>query len=696
LAGTVQLTPNSNPITVTPCSTCVLVMMSKHNSHLLVFSALCHANQMALALHVRPVASALDSVKLDDPAGLETWYKPNDPAPQASFRDVLEEVFPDEWYKPDEWNADIKHSGTFYPHSTAPAFPDLNGDGKPDFFNNMHLSVGDPQFSWDIGKGILEPQIRTAVKIEECTHDTIKYLMDPKYEQYMSKDGKPTPGFKRRDKYGKLTQFSEDKDGELTQWMGIDPHGVAFVDIDRDGVLDLHVTNGAGQGKGHGFQHHDLVFWGVQNKTSSCGINFAGGRSTAQAANLHNPDGRTRFAYWADVNNDGFLDVFLSNLPRSEGRDVPGVLMMNQGNRTFAPDLFMQGWIEALVLHDVDGDGYAQEFLAVQKDCDRSLFNQSGTDGFGCSLGTPLVAYKYNKTLGRMETIPHGLGGATYGAGYAKSFATGDFDGDQAADLVVLYQNHLAFYYSTRRTVLGDIPDYRLELKQEWNCTMGTGDQYPGAVELRAADFDLDGKTDLLLVCTHAGSNLIFMQREDQVWEMKGKLGEIDAKFIDPDDDNQGEWDGASVVDFNNDGYSDVALVSHGHLHMFQNPWHTTMHRFIAIELQGTASNTHGIGATIELQGCNHGYEWSDRATNHQCFRQLREVNCVGHEVDRGGYRDGRHIFGLGKHGVPLQMIIFWPAGGLQKTGHVQVVSGEQLSAHVGLMEQPFLIKEEE
>jgi len=345
------------------------------------------------------------------------------------------------------------------------------------------------------------------------------------------------------------------------------------------------------------------------------------------------------------------------------------------------------------------GMGLHKNFWPCKKNCKRSWAQKGeaeGYDFYGCKESTELVAYKYNKRLGRMETIPHGLGGEANNSWPVKSFATGDFDGDQVVDLVVLYADHLAFYYSTRRTASGDIPDYKLWLKEGLSCTSGKRDQNPGGVLLRTADFDIDGKIDLLLMCAHAGSNFIFMQKEYQVWEMKGKLAELNSKFIAHDikqDLNSGYWDGASVVDFNNDGYSDVALASHGHLHMFQNPWHTTMHTFIAIELRGVASNTHGIGATIELRACNHGFKWSDRAANHQCFQQFREVNCVGHEVDNGGYRDGRHIFGLGKHGIPLEVIVSWPAGGLQKDGHVQTITGEQLSAYVGSMEQPLVIR---
>ena len=86
-----------------------------------------------------------------------------------------------------------------------------------------------------------------------------------------------------------------------------DAHGAAFVDYDNDGDQDLYHVVGADTGSG---------------TRASLLLNNNGGQLTDVAAsvNLDFSLGRGRAPTWVDWNNDGVLDVFISNLARSDGQ----------------------------------------------------------------------------------------------------------------------------------------------------------------------------------------------------------------------------------------------------------------------------------------------------------------------------------------------------------------------------------------
>ena len=104
---------------------------------------------------------------------------------------------------------------------------------------------------------------------------------------------------------GTFTEFSSQVG--LDSLSGKDLHGSSWIDFDNDGDNDLFVTVGAegGQGKGP-----NLLFVNeesfMQERASELGLDF--------------PLGRARTPIWFDWDNDGLLDVIISNLPRPDGQ----------------------------------------------------------------------------------------------------------------------------------------------------------------------------------------------------------------------------------------------------------------------------------------------------------------------------------------------------------------------------------------
>eukprot|EP00957_Ditylum_brightwellii_P094811 7220461-Ditylum_brightwellii.AAC.1 len=71
---------------------------------------------------------------------------------------------------------------------------------------------------------------------------------------------------------------------------------------------------------------------------------------------------RGRFNYILDVNNDGLLDIFFSTDRPKINALTPGYLFINQGNRTWKKDNVVSEYSTSMLVTDVDGDGFANEF----------------------------------------------------------------------------------------------------------------------------------------------------------------------------------------------------------------------------------------------------------------------------------------------------------------------------------------------
>jgi hypothetical protein len=153
-----------------------------------------------------------------------------------------------------------------------------------------------------------------------------------------------------------------------------DNHGSNIVDLDGDGVLDLLIAVGGGLG---GLLLEDkasdstdnMLLWGenlFDVETEKNTTVFRGGKATAKAAGIEMRLARGRFNYVFDADGDGRLDIFFAvDRPRTNYL-VPGVLMINQGNRTFKKDPLMSEYSKAMILTDVDGDGFANEFVITR------------------------------------------------------------------------------------------------------------------------------------------------------------------------------------------------------------------------------------------------------------------------------------------------------------------------------------------
>lgn len=220
---------------------------------------------------------------------------------------------------------------------------------------------------------------------------------------------------------------------------------------------------------------------------------------------------------------------------------------------------------------------------------------------------------------------------------------------------------------------------------------------------MRIADLDLNGQQELLIQCftvkdgsppshrLYTGKKDYWTLNEDVDWlgdlynttavhpalsQMEGACDGVLTtypgflrkgceEFIRPDEYDGGHYKtarsmGMSVVDWNNDGFMDIALsYDFGNMLMMRNNFafatDSSRNRFLAIKLKGTKSNVYGVGATLLLEVSNMGDEQDDTVT------MFREVNTASHETDWFGTKDDRIVFGLGSTGTPSRLTIKWP-----------------------------------
>ena len=189
--------------------------------------------------------------------------------------------------------------------------------------------------------------------------------------------------------WGPLTFHHNEGDGRFTDWTersGLSKIRNTFIlvaaDYDNDGLLDLYATR--------------LFMWGAFPNVLL--HNEGGGRfrEVTMEAGVTSP-GASMSAAWGDYNNDGFVDLFVTNVsdiaplpfdlnPLSYLGKTPTVLYRNNGDGTFT-DVTKQAGVEmngvclGTVWGDYNGDGwpdlFASQFFGLNK-----LFRNNGDGTF--------------------------------------------------------------------------------------------------------------------------------------------------------------------------------------------------------------------------------------------------------------------------------------------------------------------------
>jgi hypothetical protein len=410
--------------------------------------------------------------------------------------------------------------------------------------------------------------------------------------------------------------------------------GVAVGDYNNDGFEDLYVVG----------VHRNTLYRNNGNGTFTDVTEAAG-------VNGPGPQGRKLWsvaAAWLDYDNDGHLDLIVSNYcdwtpgddPICGGlspgdraychpdmyRAEPMLLYHNNGNGTFTEVSAQAGLGKvlgkgmAVAVSDYDSDGLPDIFIANDNDRNLLIHNLGGgkLKEVGMEAG---VAYN---TDGRQIS------------GMGADFR--DFDGDGLPDILMtgLRRETFELFRNTGRGTFEDASASSglLNLSRPWNG-WGCG----------LADFDNDGWLDMFVAC--GGLDTDQPQPNRVLHNLAGHFSDVSAE-AGPDFAVSRLHRGVAFADFDNDGRIDVAVTSVDEpIELWMN--RSPMQHWLQLKLQGTRSNASALGAKVVCRSAQH-----------------TQVAYLSNSVGYASASDLRVHFGLGEeHKASIE--IHWPAGGLQE-----------------------------
>ena len=322
-------------------------------------------------------------------------------------------------------------------------------------------------------------------------------------------------------------------------------HLAAFADVNNDGLADLLINSLYGPN----------AFY---RQVSS-------GRFVEQtrAAGLLKDFGRSSALLRCDVNNDGFIDLFIGNT------DSSSHLYLNNGAGIFrdVTAAAMGGIrVSTAAFADVDGDGDSDLFLMFSRGTNRLLINQ----GADSRTGVPRFRWEQNRIDAETDTLASS-GGCCFA----------DFDNDGDVDLLalknlspcILLQNDGRGYFS------------------DVTASSGLADS---TFAISAAPFDADHDGDLDLWISKRGRSALYenlggltFRRHDFFQRSLDNGGHVVLADLDMDGD----------LDFYTNDQNDYSRIMLNPL----NDGNSAL-----LQLEGSVSNRDAIGAKVFIYPAGH------------------------------------------------------------------------------------------
>ena len=390
-------------------------------------------------------------------------------------------------------------------------------------------------------------------------------------------------------------------------------------DYNNDGCMDILVLRGA---------------WEFPVRKSLLRNNCDGTfTDVTRDAGLAEPATRTQTAVWADINNDGFLDLFVGN------ENGPSQLFLNRGDGTFQDISVASGvgkiaFTKGVTAADYDNDGYVDLYVS-------NLYG-----------GNFLYRNNHNNTFTEVSEQ------AGVHQPESQSFATWffDYDNDGWPDIFVT-----TYFFSadeTLRSYLG-LPTNAETLKLYRNLGNGTFKDVTAEVGLNKinmpmganfGDIDNDGYPDIYLAT--GGPEYGALAPKMLLHNREGKYFTDITASSGTGDLHKGH--AVAFADLGNNGLEDLLLSiggpSPGDAHqfrVFENPGNAN--DWITVKLVGVKSNRAGIGARIQVTVENEGHG------TRSIYRT------VGSGGSFGANPIQQHI-GLGKSAKIVRLEVWWPA----------------------------------
>ncbi|MDE0126015.1 MAG: CRTAC1 family protein [Bryobacterales bacterium] len=485
--------------------------------------------------------------------------------------------------------------------------------------------------------------------------------------------------------------------------------GVAVLDCDNDGLLDIYFANGArfpdlskADPSFRNRLYRNLGDRRFEDLTESAGVAGAG-YSMGVAAGDYDNDGRTDL-YVAGVNRN----ILFRNAGACRFEDVTDRAGVSAGTPPSKP------WSVAAAWLDYDGDGYLDLLVVNYLDWSWRTNRVCGDPGrrLSCSPahyeGLPNILYR-NRGNGTFEDVSAETGIGRH-VGKGMSAAVADFDLDGYQDVFVTNDSVRNFLF---RNVRGErFEEVGVQAGVAFTgdgvpvSSMGVdfrdldGDRFPDAVVTALAgetyplflnrrngefsdetyatrlglesftmsgwsagafDLDNDGDRDIFAANSHVSENVgqyrsveyrlpnaVFQRLADGTYRDIGP--EAGAAMQDA-----APHRGAAFGDLDNDGRVDVVVSAVGEeAKVLFNE--SDAGSWLTLDLEGTASNRSGIGARIRI---------ADDAGHVQ-------HNQASTAVGYASSSDSRVHFGLGESRTVRTVEIHWPSGAVQTLSDIE------------------------
>jgi hypothetical protein len=432
------------------------------------------------------------------------------------------------------------------------------------------------------------------------------------------------------DSCGQMQLFRRREDGtfeERAKPAGLSPQlgglNLAQADYDNDGCRDVLVMRGG---------------WELAQRRSLLKNNCDGTFSdVTAAAGLLTPVTSSQTAVWADIDNDGWVDLFVGN------EDAPAQLFHNRGDGTFvdiasSAGLRRTAFTKAVAAGDYDNDGLPDLYVSNFRD-GNVLYHNNG-----------------NRTFTNV-TAAAGVQGAD--RGFPAWFF--DYDNDGFEDLFA--SSYFLSIEETARSYLR-LPQNAMTMKLYRNTGDGTFLDVTGSAGLdkvlmpmgsNFGDVDNDGFLDIYL---GTGSPSYVSLVPSMLLRNQGGRAFVDVT-VSSGTGEMHKGHGVAFADLDNDGDLEMAFkvggATPGDAHafrLFENPGHGG--DWLGLNLVGTRSNRAAIGARMAVTVEGPG---ATRRTIH------RTVNSGG---SFGASPLEQHI-GLGRAVRIVEVAVRWPASGTRQ-----------------------------
>jgi hypothetical protein len=493
--------------------------------------------------------------------------------------------------------------------------------------------------------------------------------------------------------------------------------GVAFLDFDNDGWLDIFLVN---SGQSEFYQppaplrnalyrnNRDGTFTDVTEKAG-----VAGGKEFGMGCAV------------ADYDNDGYADILVTAYGRC-------TLYHNNGNGTFTDvtdkaGVAAPGWTTSAVWFDYDNDGKLDLFLCsfVEFSLKNNVFcgdNKLGKN-FYCIprvfKPTPSLLYRNNGD-GTFTEVSAGTD-IQKALGKALGVVATDINGDGLMDLFVANDTVQNFLFANRgkgkweeialvsevgfsangtpRSGMGvDAADVNADGKQDlfvanvdqemFSLYRNDGNEVFSDVAaahgvsqatrllsgwgLKFFDYDNDGLIDLFLANGHPDDMiesysqqvrykeplLLFRNGGDKLSNVSKQGGPVFEKSF--------PARGLAVGDFNNDGRIDVLIGNNGEAPVLLKNNAGAANHWLGVRLQGTTCNRDAIGATIT---------WSAGGATRSRYKSNGGSYLSSHDM--------REVLGVGAASKIDWVEIKWPP----PSGRVERITGLPIDRYVTIVE---------